>query len=582
MKANILELQRSNKDKRFIPLGQITSGPLDNIIQKLLKKTPPSDVWGTLGWESNEPFTPNGDIQFSETGNYNEGNSSVADRRRKDNKLTKQEVLMLKEMHPDLKITAKGVVQERFINFDDVDFKLPASFKIDQIKSLRLSLFLSHDEGAVVYYQHSKRGEYNDEEAISEYIYSVNDADDTQRDYLFPIIPKYEWISDKPELGTYKESTTLSNNSFIVKILVFKKKKRAQAKRLEEIAESLSSNNKKVGVHKYQLLLFNAEKNSKCISCTKQEKKRDRKKLHKELAKSFDVVLSKGQICPKKKTLLLLHGTFVDTMASFEDLIVKEPGKESTLERLLKNTEIEQIIALDHPTVLADAEMNAEWFKKKLAAIKLKFEKPLSILTSSRGGMLGEYMVVSDKLKAHIPSIDKVLMFSPGNGCGYFEMAQSFAKGANAMRVVTPGSSEFLLSLTQFSVKAILELPGFKMMTKGSPAYDYILNNDKCAYPEAQFITAVSDWDKSLVPSSKVMKRALSSGLDLFIKIPLGDEHDWVIGVNAQVLCPKPFKNKLSFRYSVHGKYLNANHVLTYPDKKQFHPHQIIFDTFNQ
>lgn len=578
MKANILELQKSNKDKRYLPLGQICEGPIGDLTRllKLEKSIALNNIWATLGWENDSKFTPSGELQFSKEGNWDEGQYSQSDKRRKDNKLTMEEVKNLREMHPDLKIKRKGSIIERFINFDEVNFTLPSQFNPVDLPRLRLTLHLAHDEGAVVYYQHSKRNEYNDEDAISEYVFCENDSDDKKHTYFVPIEPKYELIPVDPKKGIFKQSDRLTGLSFIIKVLVFKKKKRAQKQRFVDIEEHLSKNGKKIGVKKYQLLLFDVNKNAACKNCGDVKKKKENKE---QLLKSFDQIIKLGQIDNKKKTLFLIHGTFVDTVTSFEDLICRNANQPSALENIIRSKKIEQIIAFDHPTVLADAKMNVEWLERKLASLKVKFEKPVSILTSSRGGMVGEYMVVYPTLKPYIPEIDKLLMFSPGNGCGYFDVAKRFAKGANAMRVVSPGSSKFLMSLTQFAVGSILELPGFKMMTKDSPTYNDILKNKTTAYPNTQIINIISDWDKTLIPDDKVFKRVICTCLDKFIVGALGEQHDWVIGVNAQVLKPATHKNTLDFRYSVHGRYFEMNYVLDYKNKKKIHPHQIIMDT---
>lgn len=557
-------------DQKFIPLGigsAIARPSNYNEIRDKISRINTakiSEVWGTLGWENGEDFKPTGLLIHSNAGNTDEG--AVEDN---ENEITIEHIKDLKAINPELSNIEK--VTERVLNFDELSADLPEVFTLEQIPTFRLDLFVAKNEGAIVYFQHSVLENHNDKEALVEFIQcEATDEDHSpNRDrlkYFFDYIPSHQLEVVDEDDGTFKLSATKNKTSFVVKILTFKRKELKAKEVITEVSERINRNQTpvfeigtkkvydKVGKEKYCLMYFDKSENQNFRY----------KRKNYTLGGSFVPVDSAGEIDGSKKTLFLIHGTFVNTVKSYLDIWKIYPGEtKSFLQQLMEGDEYEQIIAFDHPTISQSSETNASYLLDKLNEFNIRFTNQIDIITTSKGALLAEW-ITTDLRFDNILNARKVLMFSPANGCGYFTTAKYISKGLSIWRKTAAGvTGKIILGFAQLSVDYFRKLPGCRDLTpektKGSTLQKYLTGtrNNPVVYK-----SVICDWNKSLADGfwEKIWKKPV----DFVIRAALGREHDWVIGCNAQELLPKTFRpfraGNLDLR-SVHGKYLNPKYV---------------------
>lgn len=579
----------SFNNRTFIPLGG--EKPVEKVkdwFQKKLKKETSedtADVWGTLGWSDNTPFRLKGKIKHSRRGNTNDGDG---------HKLTEQQIEDLRSINPKL-TKNPGEVRERFINFDDVKFDLPDEFDPNDLPQLRLSLFLKPTEGAIVYYEHHEKDNYKDEDAFQEYIMYEKEAQ-PMRDrlsYCFPVEPKYqlEEVPGKP--GKFRQTNTETGLSFTIKILTYKQSAESEGELYREALSELNSAkndllnngvimNTLVGKAKYELLRFDpkSETGSDVIDA----------KYDKGMVKyggRFVRVTKAADVNVNAKTLLLIHGTFVDTMKSYHDVILRKGvngDQPSYLQYLLASGKFEQILAFDHPTLSHDAGQNIQWLKERMRELGLSFkDNPIDVVTTSRGALVGEYMAADPECAELFP-MRKVLMFSAANGSGYFTTGKMISSGLSLWKKSASGpAGKVVLALLQLSVDYILRQPGAVLMTINHK--QKVLESILAAKPNNPALIykcVVSDWHKDLVPKDKWLMRPATIVLDVVIKLNLGLKNDWVIGCQRQELVPvqsQQHRQPSECRYSVHGAYLRMNYVLG-PDYTVMSDPHVCIETF--
>lgn len=77
-----------------------------------------------------------------------------------------------------------------------------------------------------------------------------------------------------------------------------------------------------------------------------------------------------------------------------------------------------------------------------------------------------------------------------------------------------------------------------------------------------KFISVTSDWTFKNA-RGKVFKRSGAYLLDRTISLILGKKHDWVVGVESQLLLPKnAYRKKLVELDSMHCRYLDESYTL--------------------
>lgn len=584
---------RFSKIPHYVTLGErATDEKLykENLYQQKIKCEtcdPADGFWGTLGWENDTPFIVNGILEFSANGNNNEGKIPGS---QSIYKLTEREIEDLKWINPHLN-SEDFQVQEKYINFDKVNFQLPAVFNPSELTRLRLTLYLNPNEGALVYYQHSEKENYWDERAMIEYVMYEKEvtADRDRLDYFFQVEPKYILEPVDEENHLYRESRTETGLSFIIKILTFKQKKASEQSIYNEAVRTLNNNIETdeknnifynlIGKEKYALKLFRPlSGNNEVINVSTE----DPSLLN---GGQFITIENNDQINANARTLLLIHGTFVDTEKSYKDLLLrkgKQHEENSYFQELLATGKFEQIIALDHPTISHDAEQNTKWLLNRLDELNItKFSQPIQIITTSRGALVAEFMASSLKC-AEKMTIHKVMMFSAGNGCGYFKTGSNISKVIGIWRNTISGpGAKILLAVAQLSIEWFLKQPGCKLMNEKEDVLGKILSKNP-TNPSIRYKCVVSDWDKCLVSEDKWLARVGKTSLDVVIRIALGKQHDWVIGCQQQSRIPiGSGEAEYVHLKSVHGRYLELGYVRNEDCTPVKDAHSIIEDFFD-
>lgn len=550
------------KTTTFVPLGksvqELDSEEAAIFTAKLNEKSleKPKSIWGTLGWAKDGLFSPKGQLEFSESGNLDSQGLALS------------EIQNIWDFNP-ISISEGFKVKERYINFDLCDFNFKTkNFTLDEIPNLRLCLFLNPDEGAIIFYQHSKKGDYLPKDGDIEYILpqqtDPNYSSNRDRlNYIFPIIPS-DLIDFNEETGKLNLNSSKEETSFVLKILTFKRHNLAATDLLNEASNNIN-------------LLIN-EEYKQDIDRTKDQKYTSINTLNHKynfIGKSKYSLLkydqetdqfyhiSKEEVDTSQKTLLLLHGTFSNTYGSYGKLYNNE---NSLLNRLVRHGLFDQILSFDHPTVTQDAFDNCEVLYERLSG--LVFEKNLDILSYSRGALVAKWLA-SDPNNTYF-NVDHIITFSGANGVSYYKSGNYVAKGLSVLKKIFPGPTAKLISaLAQFSAEFYLQLPGSQQMTPNHLKLVKILSS-KLSRKETRVQTVAANWDKSLNQNSSI--GPLNRVLNGLIKFILGPKHDWVVGFPEQKMSPDPLDHSIEIA-SMHVKNFHLDFVKT-------NTHDIIYNYF--
>lgn len=545
-------------DKRFLILGdraRLIKYTNEKKLKKIIKrnqKSKLSGVWGTLGWRNGDPFKLT--VTNSENGNTSD---------RKRNRSTKGIISNIQSFNKQIK-NVKSDVLEHYINFEKTKFDIDWSKikKYSDIPELRLDLFVDEREGAMLYYQHQQKNKVSvlsDDDVYEQFIQcKKTDADYTcKRDrltYFFKVLPPFEYTVNKS--GNIVWTTTKRKTAFVIKAITFKRtsgtpevlmQKFFSKDKLKSIASSKggSLTHSLFGKKKYGLLLYDASVKSSTVTMSKKESL--------TMRGAFHAVDDKHPIDRSKKTLLLVHGTFSSTMNSF-GAMVKLSNGSSQLQNLIDSCEYEQVIGFNHPTISADAFDNITVLKQLIG--KTKFSQPIGMVAASRGCVLAQAIGATKGLPF---AIDKCLMFSPANGVGYFDVGEKLATGLGILKKLTKGSpATYAFALLQFSSDFFLNQPGPQQMTFGSTRLNKVLNGT-LANPNSKYTAVVNDWEKILI--DKKSNRFWMKIADGGVKLMLGAQHDFVVGINGQTNMPPKYKVKQVPMASTHTKYFEKSEL---------------------
>lgn len=541
-------------DSRFLILGdqEELKGYSKSILKnKILKKQSfekLKGVWGTLGWERD------GDFSFpvinSKVGNANEDIRDI---------ITKGIVGELEDMHDDI-TDIKTHVLERYINLDHIDFGIDWTkiSSYEEFPRLRLDLFVDEFEGAMVYYFHQERNKVmllSDDQVLEEFIQcgKTKDYETSSRDrlsYYFEVLPPNEY--DLNADGSITWSDEPRDTAFIIKIVTFRRKSCDNEKLLKDLfgAEKQRLNLKAKGVEaiynlwgapKNALLLYDDSEACSVVATSKDERF--------NMKGVFYEVDNMHQIDVTKKTLLLLHGTFSNTLNSFQGLLELKDNT-SELEEIMLFNGYQQVIAFNHPTISADVFKNGEEFKIRLG--DKEFEHPVDIIASSRGCILAQLLASDQDLPF---KVGKCIMFSPANGVGYFKTGRLLSKGLNVLRKVSSATpAKYIFAALQLSADYFMDMPGLKQMQFDSKELNKILGLDLWD-ENSQYFAVVNDWGQDLYKGKKGRMRKMI--LDKLIVISLGLRHDWVVGEKGQINMPPNYNVKTVPMCSQHGCYFD-------------------------
>ncbi|MBC8173855.1 MAG: hypothetical protein H7X71_08120 [Chitinophagales bacterium] len=509
-------IQKTAKGTNFLILGsEVTpSKAMKEVVKSKVNKSTPDPVpgmWATLGSADDKEIFWQGTLQFSENGN-DRSTGAVS-----------EEVEVIKLLnHEEIEKTGKKII-ERFINFDHIDFKLNDKIDPGEIPELRLTLFLKPNEGALTFYE-LYDGEFEKgKEAEVEYIMpeKTNDAHTTDRDrltYLFHALPLHALQKEKGRLFSFNKN---KKSSFIIKVLTFPRNNKS--KKPEEIITNMVRG--LLPEKDHRLLVYNSGTNAF---------------IDTQGNSTFKINTS-------LKTLLLIHGTFSDTEKSFSGLQQEKVNGRSWLQNLIHEGHYRQILALDHPSIVADAKDNVSYLKKLLNGAVFSASNPVSIITTSRGGLVGKYILIDEDMQKNIMPVDKAILIACANGVHYFDVGQKISKFLSllrsAMRIMGGGAHlAGIISFAQFSADYFLKLPGSELMTINHDRLKFITGR-KPVWPTTKIFPITDDWDRKLQDDVGWVRRMTGRGFDLVLKkiVFKGMEHDWVVATDHQKIMPEGF-----------------------------------------
>ncbi|MDB4582868.1 hypothetical protein N9164_06925 [Draconibacterium sp.] len=396
--------------EEFLILGdnkKIQSYTTEKKLKKIIRReqrSKLSGIWGTLGWKDDKPF--NIEIQNSKEGNREKERRDIS---------TIDIISDLQGFNSKIISTTDNVI-ERYINFDHSEFQIKwEEIKTyEEIPELRLDLFVDDTEGVIVYYYHQQKVDFGqlDDDSVFEQFIQCEKTDDnytTKRDrltYFFKVLPPKEYSVGGDGQITWEEEDR--NTSFILKIITFDREQESPKKLLQSFFEDESLNqiittqegsitHNIFGKKKYKLLIY--DNSVRVTSVASGNKNRF------DMRGIFRSVNDEYRIDRSKKTLLLIHGTFSNTLNTFGHLVKFRNG-ESELEDFLKLRSYQQVIAFNHPTISADVFDNVAELKKLLG--DEKFKQSVSLLAASRGCLLTQAIGADKDLPF---TVDKSLMF---------------------------------------------------------------------------------------------------------------------------------------------------------------------------
>ncbi len=515
---------------------------------KFAKKEKISGLWGTLGWADDRPFTAKGNIQFSENGN--ESHRGV----------TKELTQIIMDQNPDVKSTSE--IRERFINLSEVQFQsLPKTIKKEEEIYLRFDLFLEKHEGALVYLQDNPKGVMNSKHSLVNLVTPEATPNHTQDriklTYLFPYsfgkeleydeVNKEVVLTDQPKVMP----TVLKVLTFVRKPLQPKEFMKLAAKQMNNVATDIVHAGLSVlGNKKYKLYLF------------------DKKSTAANPGGQFKEIANASILKKEAKTLLLLHGTFSSVDGSYGQLCETsrtENGKAiSPLQKLVNEGVFEQVIGFNHPTASQSVDENVAALYNELAGFK--FTKPLDVITTSRGALVGETLLSNPKSNDFF-TIGRMMTFAPAHGSDLLKVAKGLDRFLSFLKGKTSSLGwGYVIALAQFSIKAIATQPGLNDMLPNSPKVTEVINSIPNNAVSIQAM--IGDFDKTLIGKRAI--RILSVGMDALIRLAFKSETDWVIGCPEQ---RKRIKNQLAKyesdfeMFCIHGMQFKIGHPKK--DKKE-------------
>lgn len=482
------ETQFNLEENRFFVLGPkpVATLPVDHPITMKLRRIEREEmpeVWGTLGLaDDSDPQKLgllDGTAQFSGRGN-------LASRG-----VTAEEIQLIKQSSPDLDDT--DLIVERFLNLSKMSFD---RFENAEGKrpTLRLTVMVPPSHGALAFFLHQDPS--GDEEAI-EYLQPqpTKKHSTSKRDRL-------TYLFDMPA-SFFQEGNDTENpiETRIIKILTFPRKGRTS----------------KEVIHRAAQYLF--------------KKKRYVFQVYDREANGF---IPNEEIDTNKPTLLLLHGTFVNTMKTFGGLLDDPDGRPSWLSYMTRQGgPYQQVIGFDRPTILDGIFENEENLLEMLAG--KTFNHPVDVISGSVGGLLAKHLARSEAARAHL-HVRRGALVACSNGVKYFKIGQGVARFLSIMARAARRSRRTLAgliaSLAQHSAEYFLELPGSRIQTPGSAELEELLGSTPLT--DTSFLPVPGDY-RPLKKGNRFFRTLGELAVDGIVSGLYGTTaHDWVVETEKQ------------------------------------------------
>ncbi len=546
LKFRIKDIAFNKAKHSFLKIGAQAKEDILSIANfRAAKKEVREGFWGTLGWADDRPLSATGNIVFSENGTDSHRG------------VTKELANIIMAQNPDVQDPKD--IRERFISLSEAKFQnLPKTIKSEEEIHLRFDLFLEKDEGALVYLQDNPKGVMNSKYSLVNLITPEatpnHTQDRTKLTYIFPYAFGKELVYN-PEKKVVELTDQPKIMTTVLKILTFKREpvlpqayfKLAANNMNDVLTDIAQAGLSALGNKKYNLFLF------------------DKGSTPSSPGGQFIELDNPSSLKKDAKTLLLLHGTFSSVEGSFGKLCdasrVESGKKISPFQKLIKDGVFEQIIGFNHPTASQSVDDNVKVLYELLNGFK--FTKEINVITSSRGGLVGESLLTNPKTKDFF-TIGKMMTIAPAHGSDLLLATKGIDRFLSFLKNQTSKLGwGYVVALAQFSIKAIATQPGLNDMIPDSPKIKQVLN----ATPNNPVViqAMIGDFDKSLIGKRAV--RILACGMDALIRLAFKSETDWVIGCPEQRLrINKPtlaqYKDNFEM-YCIHGMQFTIDHPRT-------------------
>ncbi len=467
---NLNVIASAEKQTSFIPIGDPVKlrGLFDRFFQK---NADTSDYWATLGRKDN------GQIRGIWSGRIIcsiMGNRDFSDR----GKLINNEVELLRKLFPDQNPKTISVndftITEKFIALDDVEFSNDAS-----ARSLRLTVMVNANEQSIVFLQHTAATDTYSQDGVFQYILPEEAEDLGKRDRLTYFFDVPDVIDD--------------NYRFVIKVMTFKRDLQLTADSASIDAWLRSMGNA------YGLDLYGN--------------------------KAFTPIQPKD-IDQNKKTLLLIHGTFATIPGSYGDLCAE------WFDEVMAAKKYEQIIGFNHPSMFDSPLQNKDKLLSFLQSENIVFQKTVDVITTSRGGLVGKYLVNDHAQKNLI--VERVATVACANGVELIGVGKDIAALLSALKMFADDdTAKFILGVLHQGVSYIMSQPGLTIMDKTSPDLNDLLHVQTPANADMRYLPICGDylWSGNHPIGWKFMDGILTG-------IMRDEYHDWVVETDFEVIMP--------------------------------------------
>lgn len=250
------------------------------------------------------------------------------------------------------------------------------------------------------------------------------------------------------------------------------------------------------------------------------------------------------EIDRSKKTLVLFHGTFVNCNVSYRGLMPEWLNA-------IKQAGFEQIIGFNHPSVVDDPQTNAQRFKEMMQLVpgSAPFAHPVSVITTSRGGLVGKCVINDATLNSPggLMPVERVATVACANGSRWLSFAGDKRRGlAMLLRALKQGleTIDFIrlapiyAAIPFVGVDTFLGMPGMLAMTPGDARLKAI-TDDQPKNPRTRYYPIVGDYE---IPRGGLINGFLLTVTDEFlIDNVLTKHNDMVIAAEDQVVMPAGF-----------------------------------------
>ncbi|MEM6767186.1 MAG: hypothetical protein AAF655_19770 [Bacteroidota bacterium] len=215
------------------------------------------------------------------------------------------------------------------------------------------------------------------------------------------------------------------------------------------------------------------------------------------------VEIKAEKIDTSQKTLILIPGTFARSLketdkkfpwrGSFKFFMKPTSGYKDFFQLITEKTDYKQILTLEHDTFVHDAYDNLFHFSDFLNLQGVRFEKPVALISSSRGGIIAKLMSLiatgehpdlpynRDHISLTEDSFhlepEKLVTVASGS-CGYLDGAKQVKKGIQLFFSITnfinPAVATLAGGLLSLGVELLVRMPGLRIMVEGSPEFKVI------------------------------------------------------------------------------------------------------------